>query len=141
MTTTTTRINVDQFIARPPRRVWQALTDPALLVSWWAPGDIAPVVGHRFTLEMPGWGNVACEVLEVVEPERLVYTFADWTLTWRLVAEGTGTRLLLEHSGFDLDNPQHRFAFDNMGPGWRDVVLPRLAALVDERDFDGSERR
>jgi hypothetical protein len=49
----------------------------------------------------------------------------------RLVAEGTGTRLFLDHSGFDLDNPQHRFAFDNMGPGWRDQVLPRLATLLE----------
>jgi uncharacterized protein YndB with AHSA1/START domain len=88
------------------------------------------VVGHRFVIEMQGWGNVACEVLEVVEHERFVYTFADWTLTWTLVAEGTGTRLLLEHSGFDLDNPQHRFAFDNMGPGWRDEVLPRLVDVI-----------
>lgn len=50
---------------------------------------------------------------------------------WRLVAEGTGTRRFLDHSGFDLDNPQHRFAFDNMGPGWRDQVLPRLATLLE----------
>ena len=79
---------------------------------------------------MPGWGNVPCEVVEVVENERLVYTFADWILTWTLVAEGKGTRLILEHAGFDLDDPQHRFAFDNMGPGWRDEVLPRLAEVV-----------
>lgn len=69
-------------------------------------------------------------MLEVVEHERFVYTFADWALAWTLVPEGTGTRLLLEHSGFDLDNPQHRFAFDNMGPGWRDAVLPRLVDVV-----------
>jgi uncharacterized protein YndB with AHSA1/START domain len=80
---------------------------------------------------MPGWGNVPCEVLEVVEPERLVHTFADWTLTWRLVPEGTGTRLFLEHAGFDLDRTDHRFAFDQMGPGWRDEVLPRLAAVAE----------
>ena len=48
-----------------------------------------------------------------------------------LAAEGNGTRLILVHSGFDLDNPQHRFAFDNMGPGWRDEVLPRLAATTE----------
>ena len=130
MTTTTDSITVDQFIPRPPSAVWTAITTPEGIAAWWAPGDIAPVVGHRFLLEMPGWGNVPCEVLEVVEPERLVHRFADWALTWTLVAEGTGTRLLLEHAGFDLDDPQHRFAFDHMGPGWRDEVLPRLAALV-----------
>jgi len=131
MTTSPDTISVDQFIARPPERVWSALTDPTLLAQWWVPGDIAPIIGHHFVLEMPGWGNVPCEVLEVLTNERLVFTFADWTLTWRLVAEGTGTRLFLDHSGFDLDNPQHRFAFENMGPGWRDEILPRLAAMVE----------
>lgn len=123
-------ITVDQFIPRPPEVVWTAITDPAQLARWWAPGDIAAVVGHEFTLEMPGWGAVPCAVLEVDEPRRFVYTFADWTLTWTLVAEGRGTRLLLEHAGFDLDDPRHRFAFDNMGPGWRDEVLPRLVEVV-----------
>lgn len=129
--TATETIHVDQFIARPPERVWTAITTPDGIAAWWAPGDIAPVVGHRYHLEMPGWGNVPCEVLEVEPPTRFVHTFADWTITWRLVPEGKGTRLFLEHAGFDLDNPQHRFAFDNMGPGWRDEVLPRLAATVE----------
>jgi hypothetical protein len=41
---------------------------------------------------MPGWGAVACEVVEVIPEQKLVYTFNEtWTLTWRLVAEGTGT--------------------------------------------------
>lgn len=130
--TTFETITVDQFIAQPPHRVWAALTTPELLAAWWVPGDIEPVVGHEFLLEMPGWGNVPCTVLEVVEPELLVYTFADWTLTWRVVAEGTGTRLILEHAGFDLTNGQHQFAFDNMGPGWRDEILPRLAAVLED---------
>ncbi len=129
--TRTTTITVDQFVAAPPAKVWRGLTEPELLARWWAPGDIAPVVGHRFHLQMPGWGEVPCEVVEVEPPERFVYTFnGDWTLTWRLVAEGTGTRLLLEHSGFDLDDKRDRDAFERMGPGWRDLVLPRLADLA-----------
>jgi hypothetical protein len=39
-----------------------------------------------------------------------------------------GTRVLLGHSGFDLGDTRIAAAFDRMGPGWRDVVLPRLAA-------------
>ena len=42
MTSTLQTITVDQFIARPPERVWAALTTPELLARWWAPGDIAP---------------------------------------------------------------------------------------------------
>lgn len=127
----TETLSYDQFIDAPPAVVWEAISTPAGIATWWAPGDIAPRVGHEFHLEMPGWGNVRCEVLEVEAGSRLVYTFADWTLAWRVEGEGAGTRLFLEHSGFDLDNPQHRFAFDNMGPGWRDEVLPQLTRIAE----------
>ncbi|MEV4416389.1 SRPBCC domain-containing protein [Catellatospora sp. NPDC049609] len=115
-------IHCDQFLSHPPARVWQALTDPELHARWWAAGDVRPVVGHRFTLDMGRWGQQPCEVL-AVEPERLLrYSFAegslDSTLTWRLEPEGTGTRLFLEHSGLDLDSPMGRNAFENMGRGW-----------------------
>jgi uncharacterized protein YndB with AHSA1/START domain len=126
-------LTFDQYVAVPPAAVWHSIATPEGIASWWAPGDIAPVVGHRFVLEMPGWGNVACEVLEVEVDRLLVHTFFDWTLQWRLEPEGRGTRLFLEHRGFDLDNPQHRFAFDHMGPGWRDEVLPRLVAHAESR--------
>jgi uncharacterized protein YndB with AHSA1/START domain len=128
-TAETTSITVDQFVAAPPEKVWRGLTEPELHARWWAPGDIAPIVGHRFHLRMPKpWGEIACEVLEVEPVSRFVYTFnGTWTLTWTLVAEGAGTRLLLEHSGFDLDNLQDRHALETMGPGWRSHVLPRLA--------------
>jgi len=129
----TVTFSVDQFIAAPIEKVWRALTEPELLATWWAAGDIAAVVGHRFTLDMGEWGSIPCEVTTVEAPTRFVYTFNnDWTLDWRLSAEGDGTRLFLDHSGFDLDKAQDRFAFKHMGPGWRDEVLPRLARVVGE---------
>ena len=117
-----TSIECEQFIARPPAAVWRALTEPDLLARWWAAGDIKPVVGHRFTLDMGSWGHQRCEILEV-EPEKLLrYTFAeeslDTTLTWRLEPEGDGTRLFLEHAGFDPDSPLGQQALKGMGNGW-----------------------
>ncbi|WP_326626612.1 MULTISPECIES: SRPBCC family protein [unclassified Streptomyces] len=128
-------IHCDQFIAHPPAAVWRALTEPELHARWWAAGDVRPVVGHRFTLDMGPWGQQACEVL-AVEPERLLrYSFApdslDTTITWRLQAEGTGTRLFLEHAGFDLDSPLGETAFHGMGEGWPGLlrrIEPALAA-------------
>ncbi len=68
-----------------------------------------------------------CEVLEVEPARLLACRFGDgWTLTSRLVATGSGTRLLLEHAGFDLDDRLARDAFTRMGPGWRDEILPAL---------------
>jgi uncharacterized protein YndB with AHSA1/START domain len=127
----TATIRVDQFVAAGPAKVWRLLTEPDLMRLWWAKGDVAAVVGHQFTLDMPGFGKQPCKVLEVDPPHTFVYTFtAAWTLAWRLEEEGTGTRVFLEHSGFDLDDKRMAEAFDSMGPGWREVVLPRLAEVV-----------
>ncbi|ATL84840.1 SRPBCC domain-containing protein [Streptomyces samsunensis] len=128
-------IHCDQFLPHPPSVVWNALTDPRLHARWWAAGDVRAEVGHRFTLDMGPWGEQPCEVI-AVEPERLLsYRFAqatlDTTVTWRLEPEGVGTRLFLEHTGFDLDSPLGRKALDGMGRGWPSV-LRRLAKLLAE---------
>jgi uncharacterized protein YndB with AHSA1/START domain len=124
-------IRLDQFVAAAPTKVWRFLTEPELMRLWWAEGEVAAVVGHQFTLDMPGYGKQPCKVLEVDPPHRFVYTFtAAWTLTWRLEAEGTGTRVFLEHSGFDLNDKRMAEAFNRMGAGWRNVILPRLAEVA-----------
>ncbi len=126
-------IQLDHFYPHPPAAVWRALTTPALLARWWAPGDVKPVVGHHFELDMGPYGKQPCEVVEV-QPERLLrYRFAagtlDTTITWRLAPEGAGTRLTLVHEGFDLDSPLSRRAFEGMKPGWPGV-LDRLGQAL-----------
>lgn len=54
-------IRTERRLAASPARVWAALTDPAFIARWWAPGDIRPVVGHRFDLDMGKWGRQAYE--------------------------------------------------------------------------------
>jgi uncharacterized protein YndB with AHSA1/START domain len=119
-------IEVDHWFPHPPAAVWKALTDPALHARWWAAGDVRPVVGHRFELDMGQWGKQPCEVV-AVEPGRLLkYKFAAGTLdtliTWTLAPEKDGTRLHLVHEGFNLDTPMGKMAFDGMGAGWPKVV-------------------
>ena len=126
-------IQMDHVYAHPPSAVWRALTDPGLHAQWWASGDVRPVVGHKFELDMGKWGKQPCEVLEV-EPERLLkYLFAtgvlDTVITWRLTPEGSGTRLTLIHEGFNLDTPMGRQAYEGMKSGWPNV-LTRLAATL-----------
>lgn len=123
-------IRLSQYINHSPAKVWRALTDANLVAKWWAAGDIQAVVGHKFTLDMGKWGQQPCEVI-AVEPERLLmYSFAlDTTVTWRLEPEGTGTRLQLEHSGFDLDSPMGKSAFEGMGNGWPGI-LERIAPAI-----------
>ncbi|MBV9772529.1 MAG: SRPBCC domain-containing protein [Gemmatimonadetes bacterium] len=132
---TSEMIEVEHFYAHPPAALWRALTDPELHARWWAAGDVRPVVGHRFELDMGPWGMQPCEVLEV-EPERLLrYRFAtgslDTLITWRLLPEEGGTRLRLTQEGFDLDSPLGRRALEGMRPGWP-KVLARLEAVLGE---------
>lgn len=126
-------LRFERVLARPRAAVWRALTDPELHARWWAAGDVRAVVGHRFTLDMGAWGAQPCEVIEVIEGERLVYRFAvgtlDTTLTWELADHPEGTRVVLVHAGFAVDTPMGRQALEGMGRGWPGV-LDRLAALL-----------
>lgn len=126
-------IQVDHFYSHSPSAVWKALTDPKLHARWWAAGDVRPVVGHEFELDMGRFGTQPCRVLEVEEERLFKYRFATGTLdtiiTWRLVPEGGGTRLELTQEGFDLASPVGRQAFEGMKPGWPQV-LARLEAVL-----------
>lgn len=127
-------IRLEQFVARPPAQVWAALTTPAALARWWAAGDVRPVPGHRFTLDMGPWGRQPCEVIAVKPERRFAIAFAqrtlDTTITWRLEPAPGGTRVCFEHAGFDLDAPQARIAYDGMKRGWPSV-LARIEQAID----------
>lgn len=137
MTVTTTAITTDEYLDHPPQRVWRALTDPVLMRRWFmACDDFRPELGHRFALDMGPWGTTHCEVL-ALEPEKLLKISwknppLDTTVTWRLVPEGSGTRLLLEHAGFDLEDPRQRRAHDGMSGGWRGKVSSGIVAVLGE---------
>ena len=69
------------------------------------------------------------------------YVAASPHTVWRMLTEsellrswfaaGQVAGVFLEHSGFELNNKTMAEAFDRMGPGWRDVGLPRLAASAE----------
>lgn len=132
---TRTTIDVDEFLPHPVEKVWEALTNADRLADWLMPNDFVPEPGHRFTLDTGPWGTTECEVLEI-QPRRLVrFSWRngplDTEVSWRLEPEGTGTRLFLQHRGFDLDDPLQRRAFDGMRPGWRSEILTALAQHLD----------
>ncbi|WP_049575596.1 SRPBCC family protein [Nonomuraea sp. SBT364] len=130
-------IRLDQFIAHPPAKVWRALTEPELVARWLMPGDFRAEVGHRFTMtttpkKQVGFdGIVHCEVLEV-EPRKLLKLAwgAGWTVSWRLEPEGRGTRLFLDHEGFDPDDATQQLSRRIMGGGWprHFTAIERIAA-------------
>lgn len=124
-------IRLERSFPHPKEAVWAALTTPELLARWWAPGDIAPVVGHRFTMDMGAWGQQQCEVTAVEPGESITFVFAegalDTTITWTLETVDAGTTLHFEHAGFNLDSPMGRQAIEGMGNGW-----PGLLARIEQ---------
>ncbi|RZQ61951.1 SRPBCC family protein [Amycolatopsis suaedae] len=145
-TTDLTTVHIDQFFPHPPAKVWRVLTEPDLIARWLLPGDFRLEIGHRYTMRaqaMPGTGfsgTIQAEVLDF-EEERMLRlgwrdaaedspSTADWTITWTLAAEGTGTRLFLTHDGFDPDSPLQQRARSIMGGGWQSIVSDRLAQVL-----------
>lgn len=98
-------------IPAPPERVWAALTDPAALARWLLPNDFVPELGRRFRFWSPSldaWPReVRCQVVALEPPTRLAFTWQDGShrlptlVTCTLEAVPAGTRLCLEHTGFD----------------------------------------
>jgi uncharacterized protein YndB with AHSA1/START domain len=122
----------------PPEKVWQALTDPAAITEWLMPNDFEPRVGHKFTFRThpaPGFnGIIDAEVLEINAPKRLVYTWCNGKLktrvTWTLQPTADGTRLILDHTGFE---GLRGWMLSNLiGQGWRSKKLAqKLPAYLD----------
>jgi uncharacterized protein YndB with AHSA1/START domain len=84
-------------------------------------------------------GEIACKVIEVVGGERLTISWTDahtgqpagWLVSWTLHAEGSGTRVILRHSGFDLDDDVQRGARTVMGNGWARIA-DRLGMVLND---------
>ena len=107
-------------IDTPPDAVWEALTDPGQLASWWGSPDTYRTSNWQLVLEPGGkWScdattvdgsrssKVHGEYREVDKPRLLVYTwqaswdgFAETLIRLELVPTPSGTRVTIRHSGF-----------------------------------------
>ena len=139
-----TRIEVDQYFPHPPSKLWRALTTPELMAQWLMPNDFRPVIGHQFTFRSRPVaktrfsGRIACQVLDLLPQKLLRISWGDadapddptTTVTWLLQPEGKGTRLFIEHAGFDPDDPTQQLAREIMNGGWRSHVLRQLSELL-----------
>ncbi len=126
----------------PRSQVWQALTDKRALSRWLMENDFEPRVGHVFqfhTKPRPRLGFdgiVYCTVLEVDEPSRLSYSWLGGRMkqptivTWTLDEVPEGTRLTLQHSGFE--GTYGLIASMALGPGWRRIVQRSLLTAIEQ---------
>ena len=120
------------FFPHPKETVWEYLTNSELLAQWLMKNDFQPIVGHNFhfrTNPIPALdfdGICHCTVLEIVPFKKLSYswkggpgngeTTLDTVVVWKLVPNGEGTDLLLEHSGFG--QKEHAGFYPGMTDGW-----------------------
>jgi uncharacterized protein YndB with AHSA1/START domain len=143
----TKTIRREMLIPQPREQVWQAITDSTTLAEWMFPNDFEPRVGHHFTFRVPGNPKmnfdgltVRCEVLECEPPAgdvggQLAFSWSaggaveNTRVNFRLEPDGDGTRLLFEHSGFDLSHPFGEQAFKGAEFGWA-KMLKQLSAVV-----------
>ena len=137
----TKTIQREMLIPQPREQVWRAITDSTALAEWMFPNDFVPRVGHHFTFQVPANPKVnfegmvvRCEVLECEAPSRLAFSWSagglgDTRVSFRLEPDGKGTRLLFEHSGFDVTQPFGEQAFRGAEFGWA-KMLKQLTAVV-----------
>ncbi|MEL7240878.1 MAG: SRPBCC domain-containing protein [Cyanobacteria bacterium J06573_2] len=101
------KLNKEIFYPHPPEKVWLCITNSRSLAAWLMENDFEPRVGCKFCFyskSLPGIDtNIRCEVIEIEEPKRLVYTWKDCMMsqpsivTWTLKAVEGGTQLHLQH--------------------------------------------
>jgi uncharacterized protein YndB with AHSA1/START domain len=131
-----------------PRKVWRALTDPALIALWgMRPEGFGIAPGTRFRLVAkpnPGWrGFVECEILEAREPSVLKYSWigndgeAPTFVTFTLAPHDGGTRLTFEHAGF-TGVGGFLLAKLMMGPGWKKMIHESFLAVLETTDETGA---
>jgi uncharacterized protein YndB with AHSA1/START domain len=142
-------LHLERTFAAPPTAVFDAWTNPEVLRRWWAAApdwgtalaevDLRPGGRYRLSMHDPGSGTthtVGGEYVEVERPARLVYTWtwegdpeemrgsADSVVTVRFDAEGSGTRVVLDHAGLADDEIAAKHEH-----GWN-ACMDNLAARV-----------
>jgi uncharacterized protein YndB with AHSA1/START domain len=136
-------LRLERVYPQAPDRVWRALTDRERLSRWLMETDFEPRLGHKFTFRSKprgGWdGLTYCEVTELEPPRRLAYTWRggpgdgkpltlDTIVRFTLEPEGSGTRLVLEHTGFS--GFKSILVSVLMKSGWAKMMRGKLAAEI-----------
>jgi uncharacterized protein YndB with AHSA1/START domain len=123
------------FIKASPKRVFQALTDPAELERWFVQkAQVDLRLGGAIRLE---WAPDAVElgtILVLEPPHRLSYSWqalepSPTTITFELTAENDGTRLRLTHTGIGEGEDWDSY-YSSVSIGWS-AHLNHLASWLE----------
>jgi uncharacterized protein YndB with AHSA1/START domain len=131
------------WIDVPIERVWQAVTDPVQIEGWFSPGtqwqySAFEVGGKLFVADPESGAEKHTQIIEVIEaPYRFVTrTPTDGsgkseTTTYNLQAEGSGTRLTIQHSGYERIPEVERWASLEQNTFGFGMVLQNVKAYVE----------
>ena len=136
------RLDRSVEIQASPETVFRFFTDSARWAKWWGAGSsIEPRAGGKVLIRNPGGIEVLGEVLEIVPPERIVFTYGFATgkpipagssrVTISLEPCAAGTRLHLLH-----EFPEAAVRDDHV-QGWR-YQLSVFANIVADEVFSGA---
>ncbi|HWF43096.1 MAG TPA: SRPBCC domain-containing protein [Candidatus Kapabacteria bacterium] len=130
----TKSIVIEEQYPYTPDEVWDALTDQSQLNEWLMEGTFQPRVGAEYEFYWVSKaekdkGFTRGKVLEVIKPKKLSYSW-DWgssgtVVTFFLEPVADGTKLRLEHTGFDAEKDEN--VYQNTTGGW----TSKLAKLPD----------
>ena len=121
------------WIDAPRERVWKAVTDPAELAQWFAPGSTFSRQGNSIYLRVEDV-DIEVAIIEVFDPPRRLTTreLPDRvvTTTYLLEDEGGGTRFTVIEEGLEaLGVEARRQRLERDGAGW-ELRLALLQAHV-----------
>ena len=156
------RLDRTVVIEAPPDIVFRFFTDAGRWAAWWGAGStIDAQPGGRLLIRYPDGTEVIGEVLEVANPERIVFTYGYASgqmippggslVTIRLAPDSRGTRLELRHDFAEAAvRDQHvqgwRYQLSLFGNSVANDLHGDVGAIVDEwfnawLDRDARQRR
>jgi uncharacterized protein YndB with AHSA1/START domain len=131
---------MERLYDAPAAVVWRALTESRLVALWLMENDFEPRVGHHFTLRSKPnfvWdGIVRGEVLEVVENQRLRYTWKgapkmpETVVSWEISRQDGKTRLAMSHTGFS--GLKYTLIGFGLERGWRSMLDRSFPRVLDQ---------
>jgi uncharacterized protein YndB with AHSA1/START domain len=126
------QLRFERDLHHPVEKVWAALTTPAQLAQWLAPGEMELRLGGRVSLAFTdGDSAIDGRVTALAPPALLEFTWTDkgndlGLVRWELIGEGGGTRLVLTHT---VPEAAREFGLPALA-GWH-TLLEQLVALLD----------
>jgi uncharacterized protein YndB with AHSA1/START domain len=123
-------IELQTTLSAPPDLAWEMLTQAAHMRNWWPEAVMEPVKNGGFSAALVA-GKTATGTVTAFEPTRrlqLDFRQLDWPKQTRveimLRQAGTGARLDLQHSGWDVirDEATRKKEVDAYTAAWQGIL-------------------